>query len=94
MILALCAAPKMGIKAYMAALPALINRQIEEFTYRAYVTDALQIVTENTAKIFGGKYLEKKYQEAIQSCTEDTRTAEEIIEHIRTGLRRLSGGFI
>lgn len=58
--------------------------------YRVYVTDALQIVAENTERSAGGKHLERRYIDVITPKKEDTRTGEEIREHMKKVLGRLA----
>lgn len=58
--------------------------------YRVYVTDALQIVAENTARFAGGKHLERRYIDVITPKKEDTRTGEEIKEHMKAVLEKLA----
>ena len=55
--------------------------------YKIYVSDALRIITENTAKIGGGNYIKKRYVELIEpeikkQKKEDNRTAKEIIDDV------------
>lgn len=58
--------------------------------YRIYVTDALRLITENTAKIVGrfageASYLQVRYAELIEP-TKKEKTANEIIDNIREKL--------
>lgn len=52
------------------------------------MTDAMRIVTENTAKICGGDYIRARYVDVIDPKPQDTRSCEEITEDIvsRCGL--------
>ena len=88
-ISALCAIPKMRARAVISALPAMIKRQGEEELYRVYVSDTLKIAAENISRIGGGMTLQSRYIELINPPEEETRTAEEIIDHVR---RRGWGG--
>ena len=56
--------------------------------YRVYVTDALRLVTENTAKYAGGNYIKARYIEVIEPKQQDNRSCEEITADIvaRCGL--------
>jgi hypothetical protein len=47
----------------------------------------LRILTENTAKICGGSYIEVKLQDVLDPKPVDNRTAEDIIEGIREKLK-------
>ena len=60
-----------------------------ELAYRIYVTDALRVIGENTAKYGGGGYIKARYADIINPTPEDNRTQEEIIAKIREGLRSL-----
>lgn len=35
--------------------------ELEDLKFRAYVTDALQMIAENTAKFAGGRYLTERW---------------------------------
>ncbi len=63
-------------------------------TYRFYVTDALKVIVENVHKIGGGSILKVRYSDLITHKEEkdDDRTAEDIITHIKTGLKKLENG--
>lgn len=81
----------MGGRAYLAALPAIIHQQMQEAAYRVYVTDALKLIAENTAKFSGGGYLKTRYYDVINPRPEETRTPEEIISSIKAKLTRIGG---
>lgn len=55
--------------------------------YRVYVTDALMATVNNTSRYAGGTTIKDRYFDMVSPQKEETRTAEEIIEHIRSGLR-------
>lgn len=46
------------------------------------------MLTENTAKLAGGPYLTVRYTDIIHPKPEETRTADEIIDHVLKGLPR------
>lgn len=50
--------------------------------YRIYVTEALRMTAENTAKFSGGIYPTSSYLDSISPKEEDTRTGEEIAADI------------
>lgn len=52
--------------------------------YRVYVTDALRIIGENTAKFVSGNYIKLRFADAIKPQKEETRTSEEVIEHMKS----------
>ena len=64
------------------------KREQEEKAYRVYVTDALRLTVENTAKFAGGNYIKARYIEIIEPKKQDNRTCEEITADIiqRCGL--------
>lgn len=52
-----------------------------------YITDAFKLISENTAKgVQEGAYMSMRYFDAV-NAKKETRTPEEIISHIRKGLR-------
>ena len=67
---------------------ACVKREQEEAAYRIYVTDALKLLTENTAKTGGGSYASKRWWEVLHQPPPDTRTGEQIAKDIieRAGL--------
>lgn len=76
----------MSIRGLLSLLPRLIKRQGEAEAFRAYMTDCLQIMTENTAKFAGGRYMTMRFSDIIDPPKEDTRTPDEIIAKIKKGL--------
>lgn len=54
--------------------------------YDVYVTDVLRIIAENAAKRYGGSYVKMRYAEIIDPPKEETRSADEIIDSIRSKL--------
>nr|DAM03227.1 MAG TPA: hypothetical protein [Caudoviricetes sp.] len=73
----------MGARAILASLPALINQAAKEQAYRVYVTDALKIIGENTAKYAGGSYIKVRYLDIESPKPEETRTPKEVIAHMK-----------
>ena len=68
---------------------AFFRKEQHEKAYKCYVTDALRIITENTAKANGGRYLQARYAELIEPIKEEKRTANEIVLDLKDKLRRL-----
>lgn len=68
---------------------ARYEREQRELAYRIYVTDALRIISENTAKFGGGGYMKARFSDIIIPKAEDDRTSDEIIGNIRGKLRKL-----
>lgn len=54
-----------------------------------YVTDALQIMAENAAKMSGGKYMQRRYVEIIEPRKEETRSDKDVISHMKNVLKKL-----
>ena len=52
--------------------------QQRDLIYRIYVTNCLRIMTENTAKQFGGNYVTAEYEDLINPKKKDNRTGDEI----------------
>ena len=67
---------------------ARYKREQEEKAYRVYVTDALRLTVENTAKFAGGNYIKARYIDIIEPKKVDTRTGDVIVADIikRAGL--------
>ena len=70
----------------------VIKAQMEERRYRAYITDALMIMTENTARLAGGKSLTVRWYDAYLPV--DTRSGDEIAQEVikNAGLIVQGGG--
>ena len=61
-------------------------------TYRVYVSDALRIISENTARFGGGTFAKQRYYDVINPPKVDERSGDEIAADIieRAGLRSFS----
>ena len=79
----------MGIGYVIEHYIAFFKKEQQEKAYKVYVTDALRIITENTAKANGGSYLQARYADMIEPRKEETRTANEVIIDLKEKLRRL-----
>lgn len=64
--------------------------------YKTYITDALKIIAENTAKSCpgGGSYLKIRYYDVVNEVSEPepTETGEEIISRMKKKLSEYGGG--
>ena len=69
----------MGARALLSALPVLLKKQDREKAYRVYVTDALKIIAENTAKHASGSCMKARYFDVESPKPPETRTSDEII---------------
>ena len=89
MTLALASAPQMSVYGLMSVLPALIRQQTERSALITYMTTGLRMLTENSAHLVsGGKYLSVSYNDMINPPPEETRTADEIIDHMKKKLAK------
>lgn len=79
----------MGIGYVIEHYIAFFKKEQHEKAYRNYVTDALRIITENTSKANGGRYLQTRYADMFEPIKEETRTANEVIIDLKEKLRRL-----
>lgn len=61
------------------------QKEQQKLAYRIYITDALQSIAENTAKMVdGGKYLNKRYYDVISTNIQKEEKAENIIKRFKT----------
>ena len=67
---------------------ARLNEREKTEAYRIYVTDALRVVAENTARFASGNYIKARYADMIEPKKQDNRTGDEIVADIikRAGL--------
>ena len=70
-------------------LPAAIKRQCEQDIFCDYIANGIQMISENTARKAGDRYLSLSYREIIHPKPVDNRTGDEIVEDIirRAGLK-------
>lgn len=52
-----------------------------------YVTDALRMICENTARYAGGGYPKARWADIIRPPKEETRTAEEIVNYMKSRIK-------
>lgn len=79
----------MGIGYVIEHYIAFFQKEQQEEAYKCYVTDALRLITENTAKACGGNYIQARYADLIAPRKEESRTANEVIIDLKEKLRRL-----
>ena len=80
----------MGIGYVIEHYIAFFKKEQQEKAFKIYLTDSLQILTENTAKMGnGGKYLQARFADYIAPQKEEKRTADEVITELKEKLRRL-----
>lgn len=68
---------------------ARFNARKAENELNFYITDALRLITENTAKFAGGSYIQVRYADIIKPKPVETRTAKEIIADLSKKLDRI-----
>ena len=87
-IAALAGAPRVGAHGLIALLPHLLRLQRERSAYSAYAAECLRILTENTAKLCSGEFINVKLEDVINPKPVDDRPVEEITADIiqRCGL--------
>lgn len=72
-----------------------LRKENDEKVFRAYVTDALKAIAENTARFAGGSYMQARfasiagYGSGKKDAPEKVQTEEEIISRISGKLRAL-----
>ena len=68
-----------------------MQQKMDERRYRAYITDALMAIAENTARFAGGRTMSGRWYDAYKPV--DTRTGDEIALDIiqRAGLKPRGG---
>lgn len=70
-------------------MQANYRKRREERIYRFYVTSTLKNMNKSVANTFTGKYMQVDYLDLIDPKPEETRTGEEIRQHIKDGLNKL-----
>lgn len=75
--------PKLGVRAHLAALPAVIKERHKSEQYKSYVADCLQNISRNVAPIGRGDYVAKRWADISAPKPAETRTPQEIIAHMK-----------
>lgn len=74
---------------------ARMRKETQEMTYRIYITDALNMIAQNTAKFAGGVYPKKRYAEQVYAQEEkepkQEQSGQEIADSLIKGLTGLGG---
>lgn len=82
----------MTTRAIIAVLPTVLLKRSHENIYRVYITDALRVIGENTAKTCDyGSYMKNRYADIIDKKPKDNRSSEEIIDLIKSKLAKIGG---
>lgn len=66
----------------------VLARRKYEISYKLYVTDELRRIDEHTAALGDNRYMAQRWAEQIKPQKIETRTPEEIIEHMK---RKIAG---
>lgn len=68
------------------------RRRMIEKSFRVYVAEALQIISENTSGMENRKYITVHWNDLINETPipDDTRTPEEVVEYMKGKLAALS----
>lgn len=65
------------------------KRKQEDLAFRIYVTDALKVISENTAKMSRGACLTKRFADVLQLGKKSKpKTTKEVIGNIKNKFRR------
>ena len=64
------------------------NKQSE--AYKVYMSEAVKNINEILANNFNGSYMKISYMDMMKPQKVEKRTAEQIIDDIRSGLQRLN----
>jgi len=65
------------------------NQREREETFKNYVSESLLLLSENTAKLVGGRYLKAHYADFLrpQKMQEKKESSEEIISRMKKKVR-------
>ena len=81
---------KKDIRLFLQYVQANLHEKRQDKAYKVYMTEAVKNINRILAENMTGSYMKVSYMEMLNPKPEETRTAEQIIEDIRTGLQRLS----
>lgn len=59
-------------------LPEVLKQSCEQDAYKTYVAECMRMMTENTAKFAGGRYMSLSFGEMLRPKPIDNRTGDEI----------------
>lgn len=66
-----------------------MHEKTQAEAYRVYMSEAVKNINEILANNFNGSYMKISYMDMMKPQKVEERTAEEIIDDIRSGLQRL-----
>lgn len=79
--------PRLGTKALLAALPYAIKKQEETAAYRVYMSD---LMLAQAKALIKPAQEPPRYWDIINPKPEETRTSDDVIEHMKNKLREVS----
>lgn len=65
------------------------QKEQEEKAVKIYYAECLRVLTENTARAFGGNYIEIKLNDILNPKPVDTRTSDDVISDIKNKLEKM-----
>ena len=69
---------------------SLFKQEQEEKATKIYYAECLRIISENTAKMGGGSYIQAKLVDMLDPKPVDDRTANEIIQGIKDKIEQMN----
>lgn len=93
-ISALYALPRVRARAYLSILPVELKKQCEREKLIRYVTDGIQMITQNTAVHTGQHYLSVSFTDIMHPKPQETKSAQDIVADImkKAGLKLVTKG--
>lgn len=79
--------PKLSAKALVSALPYRIKQDFEELHYKVYMSDLALAMAK---RVIQPAEKPPRYWDIINPKPEETRTADEVIAHIKNKIREVS----
>lgn len=76
----------------MAKIIDEINLENQRKTIICYFADAIMSISNNTAMVVNGEYVQTRLADLLEPPDNDGRSAEEIIEDISKKLEEIGGG--
>lgn len=73
----------------MRYMKARAKERRERVVFRAYVSEGVRIAANNIANAFGGSVLSCSLATLMEEPKPETRTAEEVISHMKNKLREI-----
>ena len=67
------------------------EERAKERAYKLYVADTAYYINGSITNFLGGSMMRSKFSELIKPQEEETRTPEEIIDHISDKLNNMAG---